>query len=225
MTNSSSHLMTNDDFCLDVSEDLQPTPPSSSSYSSLADNGNFLQHDDPDVVIPDHLCWPLLFSSHLLLGTAILAALYSYWVLFGVNVFVYITSILHWRAPRFSTIERKLDYIAVITNIIYGTIFALSCRTLTYKIIWFAGLFVIGVFFISNETTFYVQVMKNPLGSDIHEKVIERDSEKACCPATKPNTEEREWVYTRTVWIHLLCVHVLGNALAMIIITGKHDGY
>ena len=140
-------------------------------------------------------------------------------------MFVYITSILHWRAPRFSTIERKLDYIAVMTNIIYGTIFALSCRTFTYKVVWFVGLFIIGIFFVSNETTFYVQVMKSPLGSDTNETLMEHESEQTCCPATKPNTEEREWVYTRTVWIHLLCVHVLGNALALVIIMGKHNGY
>ena len=126
---------------------------------------------------------------------------------------------------RFSTLERKLDYIAVMTNIIYGTIFALSCRTLTYKLIWFIGLLVIGILFISNETVFYVQVMKSPLGSEINELVLQRENEQSCCKGTKPNTDEREWVYIRTVWIHLLCVHVLGNALALVIIVGKHNGY
>ena len=220
MTSSLSRLIMNDDIRLDVRDDPQPALSSSSSSSSKS----FLQHEDSDVVIPDHLCWPLLISSHLLLVTAIVSAVYGFWILFGVNMFVYITSILHWRAPRFSTIERKLDYIAVMTNIVYGTIFALSCRTLAYIIIWFVGLFVIGVFFASNETTFYVQVMKSPTGSDINELVMEREGEQSCCPATKPNTEEREWVYTRTVWIHLLCVHVLGNALALVIIVGKHNG-
>ena len=97
---SSSRLM-NDDVLLDIRDD--PQPPSSISSSATAGAAGadtFLQHEDTDVVIPDHLCWPLLISSHLLLVTAIVAAVYQYWVLFGVNMFVYLTSILHWRAPR-----------------------------------------------------------------------------------------------------------------------------
>lgn len=109
------------------------------------------QHDDPEVIIPDVIARPLVISSHLLLVTAIVAAIYQFWVLFAVNMFVYITSVLHWRRPRFSSLERKFDYIAVLTNIIYGTIFSLSLNTPIYKIVWFVGLFVIGLIFCVNE--------------------------------------------------------------------------
>lgn len=39
---------------------------------------------------------------------------------------------------------------------------------------------------------------------------------------TRPNTVERDWVYVRTVWIHLICVHVFANALALsLVISSK----
>lgn len=116
-------------------------------------------HEDPDVIIPEEYCFPLLISSHLLLVTAVVAACYRFWILFGANVFLYITSILHWRKPRFSTIERKLDYLAVITNIVYGTIFSMSLNTLEYKLVWFFGLFIIGIFFCINEVYMTVQLV------------------------------------------------------------------
>lgn len=37
---------------------------------------------------------------------------------------------------------------------------------------------------------------------------------------TKPNTAERDWVYKRTAFVHLTCVHVFANALALTLIIG-----
>ena len=92
---------------------------------------------------------------HLLLIVAIVAAVYHFWILFAVGIFVYVTSILHWRQPRFSTIERKLDFFAVATNIVYGSIFAMSLNGIEYKIVWFTGLFVIGIIFVTNEVIIF----------------------------------------------------------------------
>ena len=125
-----------------------------------------LDVEDPDVVIPELIARPLVVSAHLLLIVAVVAAVYHFWILFAVALFVYITSILHWRKPRFSTIERKFDFIAVAANIIYGTIFAMSLNGVEYKIIYFVGLFVIGVFFITNEVLTILDYMWH-LSSDI----------------------------------------------------------
>jgi hypothetical protein len=37
-------------------------------------------------------------------------------------------------------------------------------------------------------------------------------------PLTYPNTGEREWVYYRVAFIHLLCIHVFANILALVLI-------
>ena len=37
-------------------------------------------------------------------------------------------------------------------------------------------------------------------------------------PTTKPHTKDRDWVYKRTVYVHLICIHVLANILAIILV-------
>ena len=108
----------------------------SSQCCAPAANANYVDMDeDEDAVIPELIARPLLYSSHLLLVTVILAAVYGYWILMGLTLFVYITSVAHWRKPRFSTIERKLDFTAVAANIIYGTIFSMSLKGMEYKVL------------------------------------------------------------------------------------------
>ena len=199
-----------------------------------------ISSDDPDIIIPVEIARPLVVSSHLLLVTAIVAAIYHFWILCAVNLFVYITSVIHWSNPRFSSCERKFDYIAVLSNIIYGTIFALSLKTVEFKIIWFVGLFIIGSLFCINEvfchlyhiknkyfnnilllqTIYYLQVMKSVTGEDLDQT----DSYFASW-ATKPNSPEREKGYIRAVWMHLFSVHVLGNVLGLTMIVAKVIGY
>lgn len=110
----------------------------------------FIQHDDIDVVIPDHIAFPLVISSHLLLVTSIIALIYNDYGLFAVIFILYLTSVNHWRKPRFSRIARVLDYLAVVTAIAYGSYFSVTLSK-PYTISWFCGLAVIGIIFAINE--------------------------------------------------------------------------
>ena len=87
-----------------------------------------------------------------------------------------------------------------------------------YLLVWFVGLAIISVIFVCNESSYYIQVMKLPSGSSTGD-------DRTCCvdtssllPPTKSHTPEREWVYKRTVFVHLLCIHVFANALAFVLI-------
>lgn len=63
--------------------------------------------------------------------------------------------------------------------------------------------------------------MKNVTGEDLHENQTSRESSWI----TKPNTIERDFVYARTVWVHLFCIHIFSNVLALTIIFAKVNGY
>jgi len=53
--------------------------------------------DGKDVIIPDRIARPLVYSAHLLLANSIYSFVLGVWSL-GVALFlVYVTSILHWR--------------------------------------------------------------------------------------------------------------------------------
>jgi uncharacterized membrane protein len=195
------NLLADGDFHTINVKIIDDTPAASCCSSTSNDN-----EDDPDAVIPERFTTPLVVSSHLLLVTAIVALYFQFWILFAVNIFVYLTSVCHWRRPRFSTIERKLDYIAVAANIIYGTVFSLSLKTPLYKVVWFLGLLLIGVIFAINETLFYWQTMRSPLGEE-----LELDSETAqCAEVTKPNTPERyDSTVPRNCSLCVLCKRIV----------------
>lgn len=63
--------------------------------------------------------------------------------------------------------------------------------------------------------------VKTNFGSDSqNNKTNSNDSDVANSWVTKPNTAERDWVYKRTAFVHLTCVHVFANALALTLIIG-----
>ena len=193
------------------------------------DNMVFEQHDDPDVIIPDNTARPLVFTAHLLLANAILAICFGHTGLFIVLLFVYLTSIWHWSKPRFSSLARRVDYFAVFTAVFYGSFYLLYNlrNTLHYKyycIVWFTGLGITTVIFVCNESSYYLQVMKLPSGSSMtnYSELDEIQLDLTNCygylAPTFPNTPEREFVYKRVVFVHLLCIHVFTNILACILI-------
>lgn len=127
--------------------------------------------NDEDVIIPDEIAFPLVVSSHLLLVTAVVALVYAIlyqWTLvygvFATAFFLYLTSVYHWRQPRFSSIARRLDYIAVFAALTFGSYVA-TTLTSTFILIWFVGLAIVGIIFTTNEYFYYLQVMRNVDGS------------------------------------------------------------
>ena len=200
----------------------------------------FYQHDDNDVVIPDRISFKLVLSAHLLLANAVYASILHFWGLFIVLVCVYITSILYWYRPRFSAYARKADFAAVAATIFYGAYFVSRLSRL-YWITFIVGLCIIGIIFITNELLYYIQVMKSPLGNDLDDKeeqdqcstnilmeegielqITNNDEENKCLSVKKtlPFTAERNWVYNRTVIVHMICVHIFANILILILLIG-----
>ena len=181
--------------------------------------------DDPYVVIPDDIARPLVASSFLMLITAVVAAMHHEYGLVVVTSAVFLTSIIHWRKPRFSGWRRPADYLAVLVALGFGSILAATrARSVEWTCVWFGGLATVGVIFVCNETSYYLQLQRKPTGGDV--SVVEdsvaslADSIKPCCgllPVEK-GSAQRRWVFHRVTWVHLLCVHVLANALALMMV-------
>lgn len=169
--------------------------------------------EDPDVIIPDDIARPLLYSSNLMLVTALLAGQRAAWPLAVVACAVWITSLLHWSAPRFSSWRRLLDYVAVASIIVVGSWTAVTRATLGWMLAYFAGLSIIGCIFAINETLYYHQLQRNPIGGRLNAELRE---ERRRCECLKParGVAARHRAYRRAVWVHLLCVHVLASALS-----------
>ena len=186
---------------------------------------NLPPSDDPDVIIPDEIARPLLVSSFLMLVTAVLSALHGEYGLCIVLTFVFITSIVHWHKPRFSGWRRPADYLAVVVALSFGSYLALTrARSSDWTWVWFCGLALIGVIFVWNETMYYMQLQRKPTGGDlslVEDSVASLASRVQPCCGVKPvaeGSDERRWVFRRVTWVHLGCVHVLANALALVMV-------
>ena len=174
--------------------------------------------DGPDVIIPDKIARPLLVSSNLMVITAIIALTRGVWPLALAAMLVWITSLMHWHAPRFSSWRRYADYAAVACMIAVGSWVAIvQTRSSVWTITYFAGLSLIGVLFLCNETIYYYQLQRTPLGGQMRYQVSEAPV-VTCLTPTPPGSAARRWAYCRAAWVHLLCVHVLASALANVML-------
>lgn len=204
--------------------------------------GEGISAEDPDVIIPPRYSRWLVVSATLFLVvgavSAAYAALYHWahlWICVALSFALWLTSVLHWYKPRFSTYIRRIDYMAVGANLGWASYVAAVDVSTGLAVAWFVGIGVVGVVFALNETSYYYQVMRTVSG-----KTASKSSGKAqsplmgeagrssCClsafPPTQPGSDERNAVYQRVVAVHLICVHVTASALALaLIIAGEKE--
>lgn len=113
----------------DNDEESSPPPPPPPATS-----------DADDVIIPDDIARPLVYSSWLLFATSVAAGLRGEAGLSLVTFLVFVTSILHWSSPRFSSWRRYADYFAVVFAIAFASWLA-SYRTVSdfWRLLWYYG--------------------------------------------------------------------------------------
>ena len=191
--------------------------------------------EDPDVIIPDDVARPLLFSAMCLLVVSLVAALRGFAAVSALAALVWATSLLHWSRPRFSSWRRHADYAMVVTNLLYSSSLAAThAKSAGWTLFWFFGLACMAALFACNETLYFWQVLRvaryevsEGSGGFIGclEACASGDSDASsevgstCAPLpTAPGSPERMRVYRRTVWVHALCVHVLASALAVLML-------
>jgi hypothetical protein len=130
----------------------------------------------------------------------------EFYVIGSLLLLVWLTSIFHWWKPRFSTFVRRLDFAAVQLAVGYGSYFATE-MPVDYTACWFAGIGVVAVIFVWNETMYYLRMGKRPSGDDA-------DS----VWATRPGTPQRETALWTTAIVHDICVHIIANSLCIVLL-------
>lgn len=196
-----------------------------------------------DVIIPDEIARPLVVSSHLMLATALLSVLRAEYGIAVTCVLVWVTSILHWRAPRYSSPRRYIDYIAVLVSVAYGSFLACTrvrrcgtsaMRRMSEKV--FIACFTCcpdhdsGSDCCSRDWTviwfgglagilFIFACNETAFYLQVSRSPTGNEtlltlSNPKCLPPTSPGSNARLNVYRRAVWVHLLCIHLLTNLLA-----------
>ena len=168
----------------------------------------FLQHNDPYILIPQHISRQAFYSIQVL-GFCIGAAYYTkYYITCLLISILYTTSMLHWNKIYYSSIIKKLDIFAVIVLVLNVTFYD-SYYYKEYKIYWFICCPLFILTFIMNETLFYYQVLKNGDKKNGDKKNDDKKFHYFSLQYTEPNTRERELAYYRSTYTHMLATHII----------------
>ena len=158
----------------------------------------YIQHDDPEIMIPQHITRIALFSCQMMLINAYITYVYHYYLLATIELCLYITTVLHWRKIKYISLERQIDVCCMMTTVMYAT-YTSWCMPRIYTFIWITNLLGISSIFYINEKIFYYQVLHKPkLGIMDYAYFI----------YTKPNTIDREVAYYRNVITHAFFIHI-----------------
>jgi hypothetical protein len=172
--------------------------------------------DESDAIMyPYVIARPLLFSAQLMLVTACVGLWRHEYVAAVISVFLWLTSLLHWSAPRFSSWARTVDLFAVACAFAWSSYLAVArTRNPVWEEVWFVGFACVAVLFTWNETIYYLKVQRAPVVG------VDLAFANACCNlAHAPlGSPERNAEYHRNMWMHLICVHVLSNGLVLVLL-------
>jgi hypothetical protein len=179
----------------------------------------FSDHFISDDVIPHRITKKTTFlSSWLLLVSACIGYIYSFYVVASLLVIVWLTSIIHWWSPHFSTIIRRCDFLAVFATLIYGTYFTVRYVSQPYVLAWIISLSIIAVVFVGNESLYFIRTSRAQSGAEADYGPWGFGEW-----ATAAGTQAREDALWLTAVTHSLCVHVFANALCIIILIAAND--
>ena len=157
----------------------------------------YKQHEDNEILIPQHITRICLVTSHLILVNAYISYSYHYVYLSYLQVVLYFASINFWRKVKHGGWERPFDKTIAFISLSHGTYLSFSMPC-TYRNIWLASIFLAMCFWNVNNTFFYYQIeYKRECKENI--KLLNY---------IKPNTAEREMAYYHFVISHATFIHI-----------------
>lgn len=173
----------------------------------------YLQHDDPDVAIPNHISKYGLISAQLLLANSVVSALHNYKSLSVISFFLYITTLLFWNNLTHSGFIKKVDIATGIVNVLSITYYDSLRFDALYKELWASVMSLGSLIYLFNSYIFYCQTTP-----DTQEIINDEPIIKYSYFSTKyipPNTYNRELAYYYTSFVHIFALHFLPPVTCM----------
>ena len=150
----------------------------------------FVQHNDPIILVPQHISKIGCYTSNVILLVSFHGFLDKYYVLGTMLLCLYVTTYLHWKQVRYKSLIKTLDIIICISTITRITAYD-SYRWSQHRVIWKNHLmFSLSVFTVNEILFYYLVRNKNSIIYSL------------------PNTTHRETIYYINVLCHTLCLHV-----------------
>ena len=178
----------------------------------------YIQHCDPDILIPQHISRRALISATFFLYVSIVAYVLDYPVTCVLLGSVYITTLLHWNAVKYIGTIKIVDS-ALATTIILKLTFVDRYRWCTkFHQYWMYVFYILVCGFATNEYLLYMQVTR------FSNKVVYTKSLYTIWPLTllnytNPNTYKRERAYYRSTYTHMFFIHIFPTTISAMFAT------
>jgi hypothetical protein len=175
----------------------------------------YRQHCDISILIPQHISRRAFISAPLLLYNSVLAYSLNYKIICILLGSVYITTILHWNAVKYSSKIKTIDTVLANITILHLT-FVDSYRFCPdHQQYWMYVFYIILGGFAMNEYLLYMQVTR------FSNTVVYVENTYTKWPLsllnyTNPNTYERELAYYRSTYTHMFFVHIVPSVISFL---------
>ena len=177
---------------------------------------NMLNNDKVQLLVPQHVTiWGVL-TSFLILASGFVVYKYKYYLLAGVSVCLFLTSIIHWHKMRAFGLIKILDVVFAALTLVLITFYYIDEFKPEYKKIWYYTIALMVAVFVFNWIITYFQIMcPNKTGQNQLYNYFSLEY-------TKPNTRSRELCYYYVTFIHLAFVHIIPAAVLMYCMIKSH---
>jgi len=176
-----------------------------------------LYNDKTQLLVPQHITkWGVL-TSFLILASSFVVYKYKYYLLTGVSLCLFLTSIIHWHKMTAFGVIKILDALFAALTLGLITFYYIDEFKPEYKKIWYYTLAILVAVFVFNWIITYFQIMReNPYIK------CQQQYNYFSLEYTKPNTKPRELCYYYVTFIHLFFVHIIPSAVLMYCIIKSH---
>ena len=176
-----------------------------------------LYNDKTQLLVPQNVTkWGIL-TSFLILAASFVAYKYKYYLLTGVSLCLFLTSIIHWHKMTAFGLIKILDVLFGALALGLVTFYYIDEFKPEYKKIWYYTVAIMVAIFVFNWVITYFQIMnQNP------NIKCQQQYNYFSLEYTKPNTRPREMCYYYVTFIHLIFVHIIPTTVLMYCVIKSH---
>ena len=176
-----------------------------------------LYNDKTQLLVPQNITkWGIL-TSFLILAASFVAYKYKYYLLTGVSLCLFLTSIIHWHKMTAFGLIKILDVLFGTLALGLVTFYYIDDFKVEYKKIWYYTIAIMVSIFVFNWVITYFQIMRNNPYIQCQQQYNYFSLEY-----TKPNTRLRELCYYYVTFIHLIFVHIIPTIVLMYCVIKSH---
>lgn len=174
-------------------------------------------NDKTQLLVPQNVTkWGIL-TSFLILAASFVAYKYKYYLLTGVSLCLFLTSIIHWHKMTAFGIIKILDVLFGALALGLVTFYYIDEFKPEYKKIWYYTVAIMVSVFVFNWVITYFQIMRqNPFIK------CQQQYNYFSLEYTKPNSRPREMCYYYVTFIHLIFVHIIPTTVLMYCVIKSH---